>query len=207
MFIKYGTGTAKIKTYTDQLQPCKSCRAFDRTIKVYQSYFHVWYIPFVAKPGKTALIRCNNCGEPVLTSVVLQEYENKTKTPFYFYSWPILIAVMVLSITIITINTEREKEKLVAQPQVGDVYSIKKSSSGPYYFLRLSKIKGDTIIAYQNNYMYYHTVSRFESNDDFFYTGEEFKFTQEGIQQMLNNNEIDAVYRGYDSSKGFNRIN
>src|SRR5207249_10268176 len=75
MFIKYGTGNAKIKTYTDQLQPCKSCRAFDRTIKVYQSYYHFWYIPFVAKPGKTALIRCNNCRSEEHTSELQSRFD------------------------------------------------------------------------------------------------------------------------------------
>jgi hypothetical protein len=76
-----------------------------------------------------------------------------------------------------------------------------------YYFLKLARIKGDTIVAYQNNYLYYHAVSEFENKDDFFNTGEEFILTKKDIQQMLDDDEINAVYRNYGDSKGFNHMN
>lgn len=202
----YGTTTGRIKKYTEYVQPCKSCRAFDMTIEVFQDYYHFLFIPFVAKPGKTAKIRCSNCGEPVLTTALLQEHESKTKTPFYLFSGVIVVAAIVLLLVITNINTQKEKAKLVANPQAGDVYTIVKPISKSYYFLKLHKVKGDSIFAWQNNYLYFHTVSGLEA-DDSFNTSEEVIFNKKTLQQMLDNEEINAVERNYDSSKGFNRVN
>ena len=202
----YGTTTARIKKYTEHLHPCKSCRSFDMKIELFQDYYHFLFIPFVAKPGKTAKIRCNNCGEPVLTRVILEEYEGKTKTPFYLFSGIIVIAAVILLVVVNDMNEKKEKAILLAHPRAGDVYTIVKPSSMSYYFLKLSKIKGDSVFAWQNNYLYFHSVNAMEK-DDFFSTEQEFIFTQKVLQEMLDNDEINAIDRNYDTSKGFNRIN
>jgi hypothetical protein len=203
----YGTATGKIKSYTEHVQPCKSCRAFDMKIEVFQDYYHFIFIPFVAQPGKTAKIRCNNCGEPLLTRSVLEEYENKTRTPFYLFSGLILIAAIIAVVLLADMSTQKEKAKMVANPKVGDVYTIIKPASRYYYFYKLSKIKGDTVLVWQNNYLYFNTVNGLEIKDDFFNTDEEIILTKKILQQMLDNDEINAVDRNYDDSKGFNRVN
>ncbi|MEP7255310.1 MAG: hypothetical protein ABI666_06010 [Ferruginibacter sp.] len=202
----YGTKTGRVKKYSDHHQPCKSCKAFDMEIRVYQDYYHFLFIPFFAKPGKTASMRCNNCGEPVLTRAILQEYETKTKTAFYLFSGLILIGALVILVSVINVIGQKEKEKLVADPHVGDVYTITNPKIASYYFLRLSKIKADTILAWKNNYMYYNRASMSEK-DDYFDSSNTIILTKKSIRQMMDNNEIYSVDRGYDDSRGFNRIN
>ena len=202
----YGTTTGRIKKYSDHQQPCKSCKAFDMKIEVFQDYYHFLLIPFIAKPGKSAKMRCNNCGEPVLTTAILQEHEVKTRTPFYLFSGLILIGVIIALVSITSTLGQKEKEKLVADPHVGDVYTITNPKTSSYYFLRLSKIKGDTILAWQNNYLYYNTTSMSQT-DDHFDSSATMILTKESIQKMMDSNEIYAVDRAYDDSKGFNRIN
>lgn len=201
----YGTHAVRIKKYTEPVIPCKSCRALDATIEVYQDYYHFLFIPFFAKRDKTAKIRCNNCGEPVLTTAVLQEYANKTKTPFYLYSGTIFIALIIAIVAFNSLRQQQANEDYAAHPQVGDVYRVKNSKTNSYYFLKLKRIKGDTLVTYQNNFLYYGAVDGLQDKSDLFYPGEELLFTKKDILQKQANDEIDEVYRDYDSSTGFNR--
>jgi len=201
----YGTATARIKSYTSHQLPCKSCKSFDMKICIYQDYYHFLFIPFFARSGKTASIRCNDCGEPVLTRAILEEYEVKTRTPFYLYSGLIVIALIIGIITTLNLLKQNEKKQLIADPHVGDVYAITQTSIASYYFLRLNKISADTILAWKNNYLYYNTATM-SAADDYFDSSTTITLTRKLIQQMLDKNEIFSVDRTYDDSKGFNRI-
>ena len=201
----YGTHAVRIKKYTEPVMPCKSCRALDATIEVSQDYYHFLFIPFFAKADKTAKIRCNNCGEPVLTTAVLQEYAGKTKTPFYLYSGTIFIGLVIAIIAFNSFRQQQENKDFAAHPQVGDVYRVKNPKTDSYYFLKLKKIIGDTLVTYQNGFIYFGAVSSLQDKSDLFYPGEDLLFTKKDIQQKQASDEIDAIYRGYDSSTGFNR--
>lgn len=201
----YGTSTARIKKYLDHQQPCKSCKTFDMKIKVYQDYYHFLFIPFIAKAGKTASMRCNNCGEPVLTTAILNEYEKKTKTPFYLFSGVILVALIIVFLSVSGILAQREKEKLIAAPHVNDVYIITNPQIRSYYFLKINKISADTIRAWQNSYLYYNEASM-SAADDYFDSSKTVILTRTSIKQMLDKNELYSVDRNYDDSKGYNRV-
>jgi hypothetical protein len=201
----YGTHTVRIKKFTEYVIPCKSCRALDANIEVFQDYYHFLFIPFIAKPGKTARIRCSNCGEPVLTTAVLKEYELKTKTPFYLYSGTIFFAILIAIVAFISFRQQLATEDYAAHPQVGDVYRVKNTKTNSYYFLKLKKIQGDTLVTYQNNFLYYTATDELQDKNDLFYPGETLLFTKKEIQQKQASDEIDVIYRGYDSTTGFNR--
>lgn len=105
------------------------------------------------------------------------------------------------------IRTQKEKAKFIENPKVGDVYRIRKdeNNSTSYYFLRVSQINGDTVLAYHNNLIYHSFITKL-NDDDFFVKGEEFFFTKRNLKEMLDKDEINSVERNYGSAGGFNRI-
>jgi len=103
---------------------------------------------------------------------------------------------------------QEEKKEFIENPQLGDVYLVRKdiNSSIEYYFLRVSKINGDSIFAYHSNLIYHRYTSKL-NEEDFFVKDDELPFTKSELKKMFDNDEINAVERGYDDSDGFNRLN
>ena len=207
MFLIYGRRKVRIKAYTDNQNACTDCKAFDLNIKVYREYFHVFYIPFFPTGIITSSIQCNNCGNSIRIDSLQKQYETLTKKPIYLYSGLILIATAILFLVNANLNTQKEKRKFVDNPQVGDVYRIRdeQNKSTEYYFLRISKINGDSIFTYHSNLVYNGFVYKL-NDDDFFSKEEELLFTRAELKKMLDDDEIEAVERDYSDSEGFNRI-
>jgi zinc-ribbon family len=207
MFVIYGRRTARIKKYTDNQQACQSCKTFDLDIKVYRDYYHLFFIPVFPVGDKTVKIRCNNCGEPMRLETIQKHYESISKTPFYLFTFPILFAGLVLILVNANLNTQKEKALFVDNPKVGDVYRIRKDENNKttYYFLRLVRISGDTVVAYHNNLEYGGFISKL-NDDDFFVKEEELYFLKPELKQMLEKMEINSVDRDYGDYEGFNRI-
>ena len=207
MFVIYGKQTARIKKYTDNRNYCKSCNSFDLNVKVYKEYFHIFFIPFFPTGNKTVKIYCNNCGEPYRADSVQKDYEKSTKNPIYLYAGLILIGSLILLLVNANITTQKEKANFIENPKVGDVYRIRKdeNSSTFYYFLRVSQINGDTVLAYHNNLVYHRFITKL-NDDDFFVKQEELIFTKKNLKEMLDKDEINSVERNYGSAEGFNRI-
>ncbi len=207
MFILHGRRTAKIKKYTDVHQNCKSCKVFDLDVRVYRDYYHLFFIPVFPIGVKTAKINCKNCGEPFRMDSLQSEYEKKTRTPFYLYTIPILFALLIAVVVNANMNTQKEKKIFVENPMVGDVYKIRKDedNSTTYYFLKLVRINGDTVVTYHNNLVYHSFVSKF-NNEDYFVKNDELYFTKDELKKMLNNKEINSVERDYGTYEGFHRI-
>lgn len=207
MFVIYGRRTARIKKYTDNQQSCQSCKAFDLNIKVYRDYYHLFFIPVFPVGDKIAKIKCNNCGEPMRLETIQKHYESISKTPFYLFTFPILFAGLVIILVNANLNTQKEKTLFVDNPKVGDVYRIRKEEDNKttYYFLRLVRISGDTVVAYHNNLEYSSFISKLD-DDDFFVKDEELYFLKPELKQMLDKMQINSVDRNYGDYEGFNRI-
>jgi len=195
MFLIYGTSSIRIKKYTDHGQCCKNCKAFDMVIEVHQPYFHILFIPWFPIGGKRAVIRCNDCGEPVQKIDMMQQFEKATKTPFYLFSGLILVAVVIVMLTVLHFHDQDERAAFVEHPQVGDIYQVKKdeNNTSTYYFLKLSKIKEDTVFAYHSNLIYNGFVSSPDKDD--FFVEEELVFTKKELKQMLADDEINDIER------------
>lgn len=117
------------------------------------------------------------------------------------------IASLIVLLINVNIRTQKEKAKFVENPKVGDVYLIRKEENKltSYYFLRVTKINGDTVLAYHNNLIYSGYITKL-NGDDFFDTGEQLIFTKNELKQMLDKDEINSVERNFGSNEGFNRI-
>lgn len=207
MFLIYGRRSARIKKYTDNGQCCKNCKTFELDIKVYRSYFHLYYIPVLPFGDKTAEIHCNSCGEPFRVYTTQKHYADITKTPFYLYSLIILVAGLLTFLVSKNLITQKEKAKFISDPKVGDVYAIRKdeNNSTTYYFLRVSQISGDTVLVYHSNLEYDRFISKLNDND-FFVKDEELVYTKKELKIMLDKAEINSVERNYGDSEGFNRL-
>ena len=207
MFIIHGRRTARIKKYIDHHEACKNCQSFDLTVKIFREYYHFFYIPFFPFVGKRVEIRCNSCGEPIRTESLQKKYGDKVRPPFYLYSGIVLVLGLVLVGIFGNINTQQEKKRYIAAPLVGDVYLIRKeiNRSLRFYFLRVIKVKGDTIWTCRNRFEYLRYVSEF-SEKDYFNKSDELKYTKAELTLMLANDEINAVERNYGDSRGFNRV-
>lgn len=207
MFVIYGKRTARIKRYTDNHQACQSCKAFDLDVKVYRDYYHLFFIPVIPVGDKKVEIRCKSCGEPTKLEAIKNHYHKISKTPFYLFTLPILFAGLILVLVNTNLNTKKEKANFVANPKVGDVYRIRKEKNNKtsYYFLRLIRITGDTVVAYHNNLEYSGFISKL-NEDDFFVKKEKLYFLKPDLKQMLDKMEINSVDRDYGDYQGFNRI-
>jgi hypothetical protein len=207
MFIFYGTRNAKIKRYTDNHQSCNSCRGFDFDVKVYRKYYHLYLLPIVPIGEKAVEIRCKNCTEPLRLESVEKHYAKMARTPFFLYSGLILFVALGLLLVNANRNMQKEKVAFVSDPHVGDVYTIRKEANDTtsYYFLRISRIKGDTVFTYHSNFEYKRAVSSLDTID-FFTKEEELFFHKKELKKMLEKDEINAVERNYGDGEGFNRI-
>ena len=207
MLIYYGKKRARINKFNDSQQPCKSCKSFDFIVKVYERYFHIFFLPIIPIGAKTAEIRCNNCGEPLRIESIEEYYINKSRAPIYLYSGLILFAVLIAWLVYDIKQTEKQNKTFVENPKVGDVYSIKKieRDTAMFFFFKINKIKGDTIFLYQNNFEYNQEVTSMNS-EDFFIKDMEMGLEKKVLEKMLEKDEIISVKRLYDSTSGFYRV-
>jgi hypothetical protein len=207
MFILYGRRTVCIKMETDNHQVCNSCESVGVDVLVYREYFHIFFLPIAPSGPKNAIIQCSQCRESKWYKDARKLYEQVTRTPVYFYSGLIIVATLLILLVPVIINTKNNKDTYVANPIVGDVYTITKEENDTTYcyFLRVSQIKGDSIWAYHNNLEYIGYANQF-NNFDYFLSSEEIGFSKKGLQQMFDKGTIYAVYRTYGSATGFDRV-
>lgn len=207
MFIIYGRKSARIKSDTYHQYACGNCKDFDLDVHVYRPYFHVFFLPLFPAGPKEVKMRCNNCGEAKWVASIQRQYEKTSRTPFYLYGGVLLVAAMVLLGVIFNLRSQRQNKAFVADPRVGDVYTVRREEKDStfYYFLKIHHINGDTVRVYHNNLVYYSSVSRFNEKD-FFVEREEWMFSKKDLGNMLQKNEIENVSRDYGVYEGFNRI-
>lgn len=209
MTLIYGKRVAKIKEFSDHSHNCTSCKTFDLQVKVYQEYYHAFFIPFVAFGDKTVEIRCNQCTEPIRTEALIKAYEKNTKTPFYMYSLAILVTGVVAFFMLLGLVTTLQTKSYIANPQAGDVYLVhEKTGLEGYYYLRVAAVKGDTVMAYRNHVRYVSldgSPDKF-SDEDYFVEDHFRFFTKADLKQMLAADEITVAKRHYDAETGFNRV-
>jgi hypothetical protein len=207
MFIIKGKRKIRIKICTDHEHACPHCGNFDLSVGVFAEYYHAFFIPFSPIGEKTIKILCNSCSESFRSDSLQKEYATKMKAPFYLYSGMIIVVCFFLAIIIFVNNADKEKARIVAHPQVGDVYLLKNDSgaAAAYYFIRIARLNDDSIIAYHSNLQYNQSRVQF-SQAEYFVADDEMVLTQPQLKAMMKNGMVDAANRGYGSDEGFNRI-
>ena len=207
MLFIFGIRNTRIGHYKDTDHLCYPCKAYDREILVYRSYFHFCLIPVFPVGAKMFEIRCCNCGDETKTESILREYNQKTRTPLYFYSAWVLFACIAIFWFYWNKSTKKHRMDLVANPAMGDVYTIKqkKNDETSYYFLKIAGIAGDSVLAIHNHFDYGDFVNSL-SGDDYFVKDDTLLFKRKNLTNMLERDEIFSVSRDYSEGDGFNRI-
>jgi len=169
-------------------------------------YFHVFFIPIAAFGIKSTKIYCASCGQVVRIDSLSREYEKRTKTPFYLYSGTILVGFLIVAGIVLSAFGAYQRDKYINNPQVGDVYLVKRDLPAPtaWYFLRITKIHGDTAVVYHSNLEYNAYVYRFNS-DDYFVSGEDSDYPTALLKTMFQKGIIANIFRDYEDT-GFGRI-
>src|SRR5580704_3264026 len=90
----FGRRRARTAYFLDTDHICYPCKAYEREIRVYRSYFHICYIPVFPIGGNQVEIRCKNCGDETRTESLVRKYKKAVKTPFWMFS-AILVTVGV----------------------------------------------------------------------------------------------------------------
>ncbi|MDF2188817.1 zinc ribbon domain-containing protein [Paraflavitalea sp. CAU 1676] len=196
MFIIYGQRKLRIKRYTEHNERCSHCATFDMTVSVYHGYFHLFFIPFWPISDRTSSIQCNNCGRGARIDSLQYQYERQTRKPFYLYTGLILIGSLVAWIAVANHNTQKEKRAFVLSPRAGDIYTMRHDSANTvqYYFLKVSAVKGDSVMLNHGAYMYTGFVSSPDSKD-YFVEDIEYGLTKQALLQMLEEDKINGVTR------------
>lgn len=206
MFFILGTEKAKIKKTTDHGGACTNCSSSGLAFEVFRNYYHLFWIPLFPIGGKESKVSCTTCGESNNYNPRVKHVESSARTPFYLYAGPIIFLVLVGLMVFANISTQKEKALFIADPQVGDVYLIRKDANDSvyYHFLRVASIQEDTVTVYSNTLQYLRFVTKLDDDDYFVRQG--FPFTKKELKALLEKGEINSVERGYDDAEGFNRI-
>jgi hypothetical protein len=207
MLFIFGIRTARIGKYMDNDHICFPCKAFEREILVYRAYFHFCLIPVFPVGRRQFEIRCKNCGDETRTESILRKYEKSVKTPFYLYSLIIFFAGLGIFWFFWNRHKAIERVELVGKPAVGDVYTISegKGVETTYYFLRISGVKGDSVMALHSYLEYSSFVNGF-AYDDYFVKNDTVGMSRKELRDMLEKGKIAWVTRGYGDGEGFGRI-
>jgi hypothetical protein len=207
LFFIFGIRSVRIGRFFDNNHICYPCKAYDKEILVYRSYFHLCLIPVFPVGPRRFEIRCRNCGDETKSENILKEYEGKARTPIYFYSaWLVFVSVAALWY-FWNNHSQRNKMEFVSNPKIGDVFTIKqtKNDGTSYYFLKIIEVNRDSIKAFHNNLDYGDFVARLDK-DDYFVKDDTLAFKRNKLQRMLNNDEIFEATRNYGEVSGFNRV-
>jgi len=207
MLFIFGRRFARIGTYIDNDHICYPCKAFEREIKVYRSYFHFCYIPVFPMGDKQFEISCRSCGDETRVESIVRKYEKIAKTPYYLYSALILFVGIAAFWFYWNSNNQKNRSELVANPAVGDVYTIseERNIGTSYYFLKIFEVSGDSVMAFHSNLEYNYFVNNL-SGDDYFVKDDIVVYRRRQLKEMLEKGEIYMVKRNYGDGGGFNRI-
>ncbi|NDV83543.1 zinc-ribbon domain-containing protein [Bacteroides sp. 51] len=204
MFILHGTKTLRIKKYIDNRIKCEECGSYTHIFKVYQDYFHIFFIPFVPFGVKRITSQCSKCGF-ALNGQKKDFYLDQTRTPKYMYSGIILIVSIITAAILLNLHNQKLKKEYIANPMIGDVYLIKgEANNNEYYFMKVKHIIEDSIYLIPNSYIYSRFVTKFNEKEDYFNLYYLMSTSKDHLKELLEEGKIRSVERDYDEDTGFN---
>ena len=200
----FGKRKIRIKKHDDFHIQCENCSECKQRFSVYQTYYHLFYIPVFPASQKSIKTVCLNCKDSFNDQKVLH-YLSITKTPLYLYSGFILFIALIISLFIVNTNKQNKKIEYINNPKVNDVYLIgskNEEDNSFYYFMKVKKLNVDTVELIQNVYDYSSFVNKLDEAD-YFDKNERYKLLRSDLKAYLNNSKIRMVERGYDKKSSF----
>ena len=207
MLFIFGIRVGILGKFIDRQHICYRCQSFDREVLVSRPYFHFCLIPVFPVGPEQFDMHCRKCGDETRLDSVVEQYKGKVKSSLYLYSAWFLIAAFALFWFFWNRNNLNFKARVVSNPQVGDVFTIRKEKNREttYYFLKIVGVNGDTLRLLRNDLEYGGFVSSL-AHDDYFVKEDTLIMLRKELKNMLRDDEIYSEDRDYGDGSGFNRI-
>jgi len=200
--IIYGSRATTVATEVCN-DACTSCGTKNSVqITVYQRYAHIFWIPLFPI-GKTGLSQCSHCKQVLkkkeFGANLRSEYDIlkfKSKTPVWTFSGIALLSVFVLTAIIGGKQREVRNSTLIAAPQAGDVYEVKRNYK-QYTLYKVSSVEGDTVFLLVNEYETNKIsgLSDLKSMGDDAFDQEPMPVLKTELQEMFDNGKIIDIDR------------
>jgi len=196
MIVIHGRKTARIKSFTDMHEPCPDCKNFGVNVKVYNEYYHIYYIPFMPIGDKEATMHCITCGNPIRHYEKQKAYAATARKPFYLHSFILLLLATVVAVIIAANINGRQEQNYAAEPRANDTYRIREEKDGAttYYFLKVAAVAPDSVSLYSGDLGYTGFVSRPDAQDRFL-PESAFKLSRSTIIKMQEDGTINSIER------------
>jgi hypothetical protein len=124
MLFIFGIRAIRIGAWFDTDHICYPCRAYDREIQVYRSYFHFCFIPVFPVGKKEVVMCCRNCHDETQMASVVEEFTGKAKTPIYLYSAIILFLAILACWVYWKSSNEKNKSARADRSIFGNAYAL-----------------------------------------------------------------------------------
>ncbi|RFZ94307.1 hypothetical protein D0C36_01765 [Mucilaginibacter conchicola] len=155
--IIYGTRAKAIK-HEFVTEPCPNCNTPNSIqISVWQKWAHIFWIPFFPI-GKTGSSVCAHCRQvldyrnmPQSLKIAYDNVKADAKLPLWTFSGFGVVAAIVVAIVISDKQTHKRVTGMIPALQKNDLLQIKLKNSA-YTLAKVSRVKGDTVFLYLNNY-------------------------------------------------------
>ena len=216
--IIYGWNTKGIKNAPYPHYECPNCQTKDSThLFFFGHYAHIFWIPLFPYK-KSAASKCQQCGyEQELKHMAadaktqVSALKKSLKYPWYMFAGLMLIAVFAGIVAFSSAQDAQATEAYYANPMVGDVYTVYHADEPTIYkwgFLKIDSVTTDSLYLVAN-ILGYNKKSSSLSHDDS-YEQDKFMFSaaaysRDTVSQMIANDVIRDVDRGYSSGHSFNR--
>ena len=207
MIFIFGKRTARIAYFLDTESLCYPCKAYEREVAVYRSYFHICLIPVFPLGVNQFDIRCKHCGDETKSENLVRKYEKLVKTPLWLFTALFLTLIITGYWYYWDKSNRQHNMEYLANPQVGDIYTMEQEdrNGSSYYFLRIIGTAGDSVTALHNTLDYGNVVNHL-AEDDFFVKEDSLRYAIKDLEKMLSNNEIYLVKRDKGQTGDFKKI-
>jgi hypothetical protein len=205
MLFIFGIRRIRIGHYIDTEYLCYPCRSYDHEVSVYRSFFHFCFIPVFPVGRSQIEVHCRNCGDETALDSLVNKYGNRTRTPFYLYSFIILACCVALFWFYWKKHDQKLNADYAQHPAIGDVYTLSSEDHNGtnYSFLKVIRMKDDSVVVLANHFNYIGFVSDL-SDDDYFDSGDSSIFRKRDLISWVADGKISSVTRNYGESSHFN---
>jgi len=179
---------------------CPNCKKGDSIImSIFIKYIHIFWIP-VFPYGKNGISQCKYCmhtlAEKDMPPELKSAYNNlkSKKSSIAYFAGLILISIIITFNTAMDQKNKIDRDKIIENPQVGDVYTVKLATDR-YSLLKIEKIIDDVIYVIPNQYEVNKVSGISQLNKPDSYYDELMEFTRDNIKDMYNDKDIIDVRR------------
>ena len=197
--IIYGT-RAKVTKTEFIAEPCPNCNnANSVQMNVIQKWAHIFWIPFFPI-GKTGVSQCMHCQQvlklqqmPASFRLSYDNMKSDVRIPIWTFSGMLLIAIIVISGVIFDKQKAKKVTEMIPDLKNGDILHVKLKDS-VYTLAKVSRVKGDTVFMFLNNYQTDKSTG-IDDLKDKGYAALEDTTTIADLNEMNNKNRILDIER------------